>query len=507
MLPVWALLVMQATPPVLHEFVETGSARAGAPRPVPVMEGQAGAGQLPSEVHQDKEDVRPPGRAAHAPDRDTSFRPDRATAMQATGGYEEPFSPSVAPFARLSALDGVRADYELYLRDSPLEPVPEAAAGTPDRTMFYGRVDVTFRHDTLIALPSPAPDLRIFGYQLERPGGTRAAQAAVEFLRDGADNLYARAHFDGRRVLTFLVDAPRSYFEGSLPTATHLGDVPKSRTPSLPEHVRKAAEPMLARLGLERRLPLDALLDRMVSYFRSFENVDTPANTPSSGDIYVDLTVGQRGVCRHRAFAFVVTAQALGLPARFVSNDVHAFAEVHVPHLGWRRVDLGGAPLDLPRRMSEESRTRPRAPADDPFPQPEKYKSGSASSAVTATAATTAPEPEEGASAPPVGTVAAPDPRASTHVEIDELEGKHARRGEVVDVTGRVAAEGTDAGGLTVDVYLRPLGSSRLEWLASAVTGADGRFRARGAVPRSVPGADHKVIVRVRGDDRRAPSR
>ena len=56
-------------------------------------------------------------------------------------------------------------------------------------------------------------------------------------------------------------------------------------------------------------------------------------------------------------------------------------------------------------------------------------------------------------------------------------------------------------------IYLRAVGGSRLDWLASAVTGADGRFRARGAVPRTTPGGTHRIIVRVRGDDRRAPSR
>src|SRR5262245_13235320 len=210
-LVVWALV--QLRPPVIHEYVETGTARAA---PVPVMEGEAGPGRLPSQVREDEASVRPPAHPAHAGQRDRSFRADRDTAMQATSGYEEPFSPSVAPFARLSALDGIREDYELYLRPSPPEPLPEAVAGTPDRTLFYGRVEVTLRRGQLTALPSPAPDLRLYGYEVARPGGGRAGRARVDFLRDGADNLYARAvDFDGTRVLTFLVDAPRSYFEGT----------------------------------------------------------------------------------------------------------------------------------------------------------------------------------------------------------------------------------------------------------------------------------------------------
>src|SRR5262249_33105245 len=152
-----------------------------------------------------------------------------------------------------------------------------------------------------------------------------------------------------------------------------------------------------------------------------FANAPSPAGAATSGDIYMDLATGQRGVCRHRAFAFVVTAQALGLPARFVSNEVHAFVEVHVPHLGWRRVDLGGAALDLPRRMTREARGRPRARADDPFPQPPSYRSGSASSRVAPTVTNPFESASSGAGeaseAGPADGLEPPDGRAPTHVE------------------------------------------------------------------------------------------
>src|SRR5262249_60516813 len=110
--------------------------------------------------------------------------------------------------------------------------------------------------------------------------------------------------------------------------------------------------------------------------------------------------------------------QRLGLPARLVTNDVHAFAEVLVPHVGWRRVDLGGAPMDT--HMSREAKERPRVAADDPFPQPESYKKSSASSAVKATANGGGAGFEENPITEGSGAPNAPaDPRAATHVEID----------------------------------------------------------------------------------------
>src|SRR6185503_18059339 len=50
----------------------------------------------------------------------------------------------------------------------------------------------------------------------------------------------------------------------------------------------------------------------------------------------------QKGVCRHRAFAFLVTALGLGISARVVTNEAHAWVEIEADGL-FRRIDLGGA--------------------------------------------------------------------------------------------------------------------------------------------------------------------
>jgi hypothetical protein len=157
--------------------------------------------------------------------------------------------------------------------------------------------------------------------------------------------------------------------------------------------------------------------------------------------------------------------------------------------------------------MSREAKERPRVQADDPFPQPESYKKSSASSAVRATTSSGGPGVDENAITEGSGAPTAPtDARAATHVEIDTPLVHDLHRGEQLDVTGRVVAEGSDARGLTVDVYLRAMHGNRSVWIATAVTDAKGHFRARGVVSREAQSGDHQVIVRTRGDDRRAPS-
>ena len=79
-------------------------------------------------------------------------------------------------------------------------------------------------------------------------------------------------------------------------------------------------------IGVSRAQAPREALRRLVSYFRAF----APSEDPPTGhdDVYLDLALSQKGVCRHRAFAFLVTALGLGLPARMVTNEAHAWVEV-----------------------------------------------------------------------------------------------------------------------------------------------------------------------------------
>src|SRR5262249_39378907 len=118
---------------------------------------------------------------------------------------------------------------------------------------------------------------------------------------------------------------------------------------------------------------LATTLNDLVRYFRAFEPGEIRQPT---GNLYWDLASSQRGVCRHRSFAFMITANALGIPTRFVSNEAHAFAEVWVPVHGWLRIDLGGASNSFDVKNAEEkSMYRPRGA--DPFDKPPAYRNGS----------------------------------------------------------------------------------------------------------------------------------
>src|SRR5690606_25571579 len=143
--------------------------------------------------------------------------------------------------------------------------------------------------------------------------------------------------------------APERYFGG--PVGTLAAGAP----PPMPPALRAAGVAFARELGLREGASPAEALGLLVEHFRAFEvGPEPPFDT---GDIYLDLARGGVGVCRHRAYAFVITAQALGLSARYVQNEVHAGAEVWAGPEGYLRVDLGGA---LVGARDEGATSRPR---------------------------------------------------------------------------------------------------------------------------------------------------
>jgi hypothetical protein len=106
----------------------------------------------------------------------------------------------------------------------------------------------------------------------------------------------------------------------------------------------------------------------LVDYFRRFEASDQLPQATDAAGLYRELSFEQKGVCRHRAYAFAITALALGLPTRVVHNEAHAWVEVFDTEL-WHRVDLGGAASDI-RESSPDPLSPNHRPPQDPFAWP-----------------------------------------------------------------------------------------------------------------------------------------
>lgn len=465
----------------------------------------------------DRPDARPAGgepvlgTSGFAVDRQTTMTPDGNTGPDSTLHYVSVFNPDVLPFKRMSALDAVADNYTLQIARPALAELP--VGGTSDRTrdVFWGSVLIHLAPGQDVPLPSVAPDMRIASYEIH-------PAIALRFEKDGADNFYVRsdeASAGGTYRLIFVADADAGYFAPSLPTSGHVTPrmvarlAPPELRPALPPAVALQARRTLDRLGVDADMDLSFAFNRLVGYFRAFQAKPLPA---ASGDIYRDLCDSQAGVCRHRAFAFMITASALGIPTRFVENEAHAFVEVWFPERRWQRIDLGGAALHLDVQGAD-SKTLHRPRADDPFEKPPEYKQNYTQLEGDIKGLTQQQLDDKHrplSQAPASGTfdpggngsgagpdrilpdqslpVVTRDPRKPSPVLVVTLADEHAFRGDQIHVEGRASVAGKGLADHTVDVFLSPAGrgGSSSIFLGRAVTSPDGMFRSDLPVPPTI---------------------
>src|SRR6202000_2475360 len=95
------------------------------------------------------------------------------------------------------------------------------------------------------------------------------------------------------------------------------------RVPLLPRAVRDVARDVLHTLGLSQSVrPRDALT-ALAAFFGVFPPPEDLPRPPLPAELYRELALSKKGVCRHRAFAFTITALALGLPTRLARHGTH----------------------------------------------------------------------------------------------------------------------------------------------------------------------------------------
>jgi len=468
------------------------------------------------------------GAGGFAADRQTQMKPDNKTGPDTTLHYVSVFNPDVLPFKRMSAFDAVGDDYTMRVARTVLFEVP--VGGTTDqakRDYFRASVLIQLTPGKDIPLPSVSPDMRILSYET-RP------KIALKFEKDGADNYYVRtdeSSASGSYRLIFDCDADAGYFAPQLPSGRRYTPrmvttlTPPELKPVMPDPIRKNAEKTLGKLAVDPDMELGIVFNRMVSYFRAFEAKTLP---PTSGDIYRDLCDAQAGVCRHRAFAFAITANAIGLPTRYIENEAHAFVEVWFPERGWQRVDLGGAALRM-EVTGADDKTLHRPRTEDPFAKPDQYKQnytqlegdiagltrqqlddkrkpldqapssgavGQGSGGLSSGSGGT-PQPQD-TILPDVNLPAVQmDPKKQNPKLEITLAGSSAYRGGVIRIEGRASVDGRPLTDHPVDVYIAPSGArgAQSKGLGRATTSADGSFRQDFTIPATINLAVYEVYL------------
>lgn len=476
---------------------------------------------------------------ASAGRRTPTFRPDRLTQLEGQLSYHSAFNPVVAPFKRVTSLDRVvlAADGRtpvLTVFEATRGPIavesPEAQAPDPrPRDRFWGEVELDFQGGPVVPLPSVSPESRILSVR-SKP------ELAIGIERDGADNYYAVARGAapaGVVRVAFLTDAPQGYFGMEIPRVSTGG----ARVPPMPDAVRAQALLFASELQLSPASDLHEVLHTLTEHFRSFEESAEPP--PDTGSIYLDLARAKRGICRHRTYAFVITAQALGVPARFVMNEAHSFVEVEVADRGYMRIDLGGAAGGL---TAYGAQNRPvYRPADpDRLPRPPAYVRSYSQLRDNVSGLRAPPsdsqrgqwiEPEGGfgsapASSDPHGhsgqggqggqrvvegptqsAAASAGQRMPLTLTVEQQRSNSMRGGELV-VSGMLSdARGTPRPGLRVEISLAAADRTARLLLGVTVTDVEGRYRATLGLPADLPVGDYRLVVVTPGDEDYLPAR
>lgn len=418
-----------------------------------------------------------------------AFHIDRDTTRPNTVSYSDPFTPAVAPYKREFAYDSVDEHFDLVIRDPSLVSFPVGGSARPEDDQFYADIEAELADGQAARIPTVGPGARLLG--------ARADPAVdLRFFRDSAENWFVRGDRGGRFRIILHIAIDRAAFGSAF------ADVDFDRlsrfTPRIPERLATVGTSVARQIGVVEGTSPGEALRILVKHFRSFSpSEDRPKSTGL--DLYRELAVSQKGVCRHRAYAFVLTALALGLPARFVRNEAHAWVEVF-DAFRWHRIDLGGAASDI--QYSDDRRVA-HVPPRDPFEWPPGADSGQAmaerarSSRGTGTG-TGRTDVTGGAPRASPEVSADPEDRRPKSMIILQIHGSETRRGARIKIGGRIEADGAPCAEARVDLYLESPGRERIA-VGALVTGDDGRYEGHVAIPYSVPPGDYDVRASTPG--------
>ncbi len=504
-----ALILAFAVPahadgPVLHEYIVPDAAedlRMGATTPDGAMpaaiDTRSGVLSAPSEPRTNSAASQVAYGGSATPDSiDASYRIDRDTSRPDSVRYDDPFIPAVTPFKRLYAYDSLDEGFELVVHDKLQRPLDVGGEARPDDDQFYGDLFVDMVPGVPVRIPSVGPGARALVARTE-------PALHFDLQRDGADNWFIVGDVRKRVRLVLELAIPRRAFGSEFGEASW-GELARS-VPALPPVARAAANEVLSTIGISQSQRPREAVRALVNYFRTFAPSDDAPHASSGSALYSELALSKKGVCRHRAYAFVVTAMALGVPSRLVRNEAHAWVEVS-DGLQWHRVDLGGAAsrIDYEQHSSEHQ----HKPPADPYQWPPGAESagalteqaevagphaGSASPSASGSSAARSARsaPSASATAPPPSVHDEDKAQSEVLVSSDDHE---LRRGARYHVSGVARTEQGQCAFSRVDIALRDKAGAQ-HWLGALATDQAGKYDGRVALPFDLEVGDYTVIA------------
>lgn len=260
----------------------------------------------------------------------------------------EPFAPPVGIYQRRQIYghpthrDGEFFAYPVLENCRPWSRSEGATSGTYRSGLVY----VSATPDALTILPSDSPEMEISSIEVVEMASSQVVESTLYRCDGGqyaldvdAPGIY-RVAYETRSPTSLLGTRDAEFFRDltrkkSLYSAP-LTDAMERALGSDPELVKRMSQPH----------PMPAV----IAYFQGFES-EPLEETTLDGDTISRILTQRRGQCRHRSFLLMIASNVMGIPARMVANEVHAFVEIEVSG-HWYVVETGGAARSLNTRTT-----------------------------------------------------------------------------------------------------------------------------------------------------------
>lgn len=269
------------------------------------------------------------------------------------------FEPSLDKMKRGAVVDDVSLEdrnYTIFVNDTA-KTMLDFSYGKY-LNIYYGIWQIQVTKD-FTPIPSVTPDNKLLRFYTDEK---------VEFYKDGADNLYVRSDVTKTINLSYNLVTNNSYFDIDIPNdlttanRTSNNDIPEGVWIKPGNEIFEKVEWFLNNsdealiYNLKNETNFSKILANITQYFSNFAKGDVP-DPNVTHDVYQTIAINKIGASWHRSFTFFITANALGIPTRFVQEPrinennqdrARAFVEVYIPEIGknynisrWKKIDLG----------------------------------------------------------------------------------------------------------------------------------------------------------------------
>ena len=437
-----------------------------------------------------------------------AFTPDTDTRRPEVSDYDDPFTPSTAPFKRLDAFDAVLSDYHVEVRDPRLVRLAALQGGVPpgaEEDAFYADLVVDLPPEGSVRIPSVGPGARVVRARL----GIGETGVPFQILRDGADNWFLEpiappspraigaSALPKRARLVMEVAIARAAFGGAL------SDVGWSELPfvaPLPDNVARDATRVRA---VDRGEPGDAPARRRRQAGRLLPGIHRLGRSPCAARKRLPrpgpfeegrLQASRVRVPHHRAEPRNPHAARRERGARVGRDPRREVLEAHRPRRGRPLAAICGASNRAARSVSSAARTVPVAAARRARERHGlRRRPGRPDGRVK----------RRERLAPAVSRRPAWQRRPSPdlHDLACAITDAVVHRGVPLHVHGAVRADGEACAHVAVELSLREPSGDKRTPLGTLATGDDGAFDGA-VVPSGLPLGDYELFAETRGDAR-----